>query len=296
MSMARVGDANIEYYIEGSGPPLLLISGFTAQASGWSDPFVELLQRHFQTIRYSHRGTGTSDRLSGEITLRDLADDAAGILTALGIEKAHVLGVSMGGMIAQELALDHPQRVQGLVLGCTTCSGSSHSHREGGAVPAAPEVIALLTPEPGLSREDQVRRSWPAVTTPEFLESHRDVMEERLRVSLINPTPIETAMRQMAAVQAFDSFDRLPQIKAPTLVLHGDRDVLVPVANAHVLKDRIRGAELHIVHGAGHLFTFEFPGGVGGGCGRVPYEGSRRSLNGGAIEGELTWRWRKPAI
>jgi pimeloyl-ACP methyl ester carboxylesterase len=84
-------------------------------------------------------------------------------------------------------------------------------------------------------------------------------MEERLRVSLINPTPIETAMRQMAAVQAFDSFDRLPQLKAPTLVLHGDRDVLVPIANAHVLKKRIPGAELRIVGGAGHLFTFEFP-------------------------------------
>jgi len=259
MSMAKVGDANIEYYLEGTGPPLLMISGFTAQASGWHEPFVRLLQPHFTTIRYSHRGTGTSDRLSGEITLRDLANDAAGLLSALGIEQAHVLGVSMGGMVAQELVLNHPQRVQGLVLGCTTCGGASHSDREGGAVPAAPEVVALLTPQPGLSREEQVRRSWPAVTTPEFLESRRDVMEERLRLSLINPTPIETAMRQMAAVQMFDSFDRLPQIKAPTLVLHGDQDVLVPVANAHVLKERIAGAELRIVAGAGHLFTFESP-------------------------------------
>jgi len=259
MSMAIVGDANIEYYLEGDGPPLLLVSGFTAQASRWSEPFIRLLQLHFTTVRYSHRGTGTSDRLAGEISLRDLADDAAGLLTELGIEKAHVLGVSMGGMIAQELALNHPQRVKGLVLGCTTCGGASHSDREGGAVPAAPEVIALLTPQAGLSREEQVRRSWPAVTTPEFLDSHRDVMEERLRVSLINPTPIETAQWQMAAVQVFDTFDRLPQIKAPTLVLHGDRDVLVPVANAHALKERIPGAELRIVAGAGHLFTFEFP-------------------------------------
>ena len=165
----------------------------------------------------------------------------------------------MGGMIAQELVLNHPQRVERLVLGCTTCTGGSHSHREGGAVPAAPEVVALLTPQEGLSREDQVRRAWPAISTPEFIELHRDVLEERLRLSLINPTPIETSMRQMAAVQAFDSFDRLPNIEAPTLVIHGDRDVLVPVANAYVLKDRIPDAELHIVQGAGHLFTFEFP-------------------------------------
>jgi pimeloyl-ACP methyl ester carboxylesterase len=259
MSMARVGDANIEYYLEGSGPPLLLLSGFTAQASGWSEPFTRLLQQQFSTIRYSHRGTGTSDRLGGDITLRELADDATGLLSALGIEKAHVLGVSMGGMVAQELVLNHPQAVLGLVLGCTTCGGASHSHREGGAVPAAPEVIALLTPQSGLSREEQVRRSWPAITTPEFLESHPEVLEERLRLSLINPTPIETSMKQMAAVQAFDSFERLPQIEAPTLVIHGDRDVLVPVANSYVLKERIPGAELRIVPGAGHLFTFEFP-------------------------------------
>ena len=158
MPMARVGDANIEYYAEGNGPPLLLISGFTAQASGWSGPFVELLQRQFTTIRYSHRGTGTSDRLTGDITLSELANDAAGLLSALDIDTAHVLGVSMGGMIAQELVLSHPQRVERLVLGCTTCSGGSQPRREGGAVPAAPEIIGLLTPEPGLSR-----RAGPAV-------------------------------------------------------------------------------------------------------------------------------------
>lgn len=259
MPMARVRNANIEYYLEGTGPPLLLLSGFTAQASGWSGRFVELLQRQFATIRYSHRGTGTSGRLTGDITLRELADDASGLLTALGIDKAHVLGVSMGGMIAQALVLSYPQRVERLVLGCTTCTGASQSRHVGGAVPAAPEIIALLTPQEGLSREEQIRRAWPAISTPEFIESHSDVLEERLRLSLINPTPIETAMRQMAAVQAFDAFDRLTKIKAPTLVIHGDRDLLVPVANAYVLKERIPGAELHIVEDAGHLFTFECP-------------------------------------
>lgn len=252
MSVVRVGDANIEFYVEGKGPPLLLVSGFTSSATGWHDPFMERMWPHFQTVRYSHRGTGTSDRLTGEITLRDLADDAAGLLTALGIEKAHVLGVSMGGMVAQELAVGHPQRVQGLVLGCTNC-GREHG------VAAPPEMVDLLTPQPALSREEQVRRSWPAITTQEFLESHLDVMEERLRRSLIHPTPIETAVRQTAAALAFDSYDRLPQIKAPTLVLHGDRDNIVPVANAHILKERIPGAELRVYPGVGHLFVFESP-------------------------------------
>jgi pimeloyl-ACP methyl ester carboxylesterase len=250
--MIRAGDFNIEYYREGSGPPLLLLNGFTSQSSGWRDEFLEPLQKRFETIRYSHRGTGTSDRLSGDITLADYADDAAGLLTALDIDKAHVFGVSMGGMIAQEVALRHPQRVIGLVLGCTAPGGSQR-------VAAAEEVMALLTPQPGLTREQQLRRSWPAITTPEFIESHPEVLEERLRRSLINETPLETAMKQMAAVQVFDAYDRLPQIKAPTLVIHGDRDVLVPVGNARLLHERIPEAKLRIIAGGGHLFTFEFP-------------------------------------
>jgi pimeloyl-ACP methyl ester carboxylesterase len=250
--MIRAGDANIEYYREGSGPPLLLLNGFTSQSSGWRDEFLEPLQERFETIRYSHRGTGTSDRLTGDIALAGYADDAAALLTALRLEKAHVLGVSMGGMIAQELALNHPQRVMGLVLGCTTGGGSQR-------VAAAEEVMALLRPQAGLSREDQLRRSWPAITTPEFLESHPEVLEERLRRSLINETPLETAMKQMAAVEAFDAYDRLQNIKSPTLVIHGDRDVLVPVGNAYLLHERIPRAELRIIAGGGHLFTFEFP-------------------------------------
>ena len=259
MPMARVADANIEFYLEGSGPPLLLISGFTAQASGWNEPFVRLLQPHFQVIRYSHRGTGTSDRLTGDITLRDLADDAAGLLSTLDIDQAHVLGVSMGGMIAQELTLNHPQRVERLVLGCTTCAGGSHSHGDGGTVPAAPEVIALLTPQAGLSREEQMRRAWPAIATPEFIESHSDVLEERLQTSLINPTPIETSIGQMAAIQAFDSFDRLPQINAPTLVLHGDRDSEVPTPQGyefwHALKTLGVPTQLVVYENEGHAVS-----------------------------------------
>jgi pimeloyl-ACP methyl ester carboxylesterase len=120
-------------------------------------------------------------------------------------------------------------------------------------------MMDLLTPRPELSREDQLRRSWPALTTPEFLEAQPQVLEERLRLSLINPTPVETAARQMAAVQAFDSYNRLPQIQAPTLILHGDRDAIIPVENAYLLKERIPGAELRVFPGAAHLFTFEFP-------------------------------------
>src|SRR5207244_6532702 len=131
-----------------------------------TEPFGRRCRLPCQLIRYSHRGTGTSDRLTGDISLRDLADDAAGLLSALSIDKAHVLGVSMGGMIAQELALNHPQRVERLVLGCTTCAGGSHSHGDGGAVPAAPELTAFLTPQDGPSRQQHVRRARPGLPRP----------------------------------------------------------------------------------------------------------------------------------
>ena len=151
MSIARVGDINIEYYVEGEGPPLLLIIGFAGQASSWGEPFLELLRSHFQVIRFSNRGTGLTDKPDAEYTIPMMADDAVGLLDELGIGKAHVMGISMGGTIAQELALGHPERVLGLVLGCTGC-GAAHS------VPAEPQAIVMLAATPGLSAVDWAKR------------------------------------------------------------------------------------------------------------------------------------------
>jgi pimeloyl-ACP methyl ester carboxylesterase len=156
----------------------------------------------------------------------------------------------MGGMIAQEFALTYPGMLNGLVLCCTTSGGAGH-------VAANAEVLAMLLPAPGLSREDQVRKAWPAMCTPGFIETRRDFMEMMLRTSLINPTPIETIAKQMAAVQGFDAYGRLGAIKAPTLVVHGDADVLVPTANGRTLHERIPGSELAIIPGVGHMISWE---------------------------------------
>ncbi len=250
MPIANVGDINIDYYVEGEGPPLLMIMGFGGQASSWSERFLEHLRPHFQVIRFSNRGTGLTDKPSGELTIRLMAEDAAGLLAELGIEKAHVLGISMGGMIAQELVLNHPQVVQGLALGCTNC-GPAHS------VQPSREVLALIAPVPGTSPEEQVRKAWPAIVTPEFVEREREFLEELLRIGLENPTPVDTFGRQFAAIQSFDTYERLPEVKAPTLIIHGDRDVLVPVGNAEVLRKRIGGSQARIVPGVGHCFFWE---------------------------------------
>lgn len=97
MPIVKVGDVNIEYYVEGEGPPLLMIIGGGGQASSWGEPFLERLRPYFRIVRFSNRGTGLSDSPGGELTMRLMADDAVGLLGELGIEKAHVLGISMGG-------------------------------------------------------------------------------------------------------------------------------------------------------------------------------------------------------
>ena len=250
MSMAKVGDINIEYYVEGEGPPLLMIIGGGGQANSWGEPFLERLRPHFRIVRFSNRGTGLTDKPQTEYSIQMMADDAAGLLAELGIERSHVLGVSMGGLIAQELVLNQPQAVQGLALGCTNC-GPAHS------VQPSQEVLALLASTQDLSTEEQFRQFMSVLVTPEFGDSGKEFMGEM--TAALMSTSIETIGRQMMAIQTFDSYDRLPQIQSPTLIIHGDRDVLVPVGNAEVLRKRIGGSQARIAAGAGHCFFWEKP-------------------------------------
>lgn len=253
MAITKAGDINLEYYVEGDGPPLLLIMGYAGQASSWGEPFLAQLRPHFRTIRFSNRGTGLSDKPDTPATTRQMADDAVNLLDALGISQTHVCGISLGGMIAQELVLNYPERVLGLVLGCTT-PGPSHGQT------ASPETIALMMPTPGMSREEMVRRAWPAICSTSFIERERDgYLEEMMRAGLENATLLQTLARQMIAIQSFDSFDRLPQIKALTLVIHGDVDRLVPPQNGRILHERIPGSRLKTLPGAAHMFFWEAP-------------------------------------
>jgi 3-oxoadipate enol-lactonase len=252
MSITKAGDINLEYYVEGSGPPLLMIMGFAGSASSWGEPVLEALRPHFTCIRFSNRGTGLSDKPDAQFTIRTMADDAANLLTALGINRAHVLGISMGGLIAQEFVLAYPQRVNGLVLGCTS-SGVSHG------VPATPDTMARMAPTPGLSPDQMIRNAWPAICSHTFIERAHGFLEGMLASSLATPTPLETLGRQMVAIQTFDTYDRLPQIRAKTLVIHGDSDLLVPPENGRIVAERIPGAVFEILPGVGHMFFWEEP-------------------------------------
>lgn len=255
MPLAKIGDIQLEYYVDGRppGPPLLMIQGFTGRAQSWAQPLVDALAHDFTAIRFSHAGIGLSEPPASAPSMRSMADDAAALLTALGIDRAHVFGISMGGVVAQELALNHPQRVLGLALGCTTC-GSTHG------VQADPGVIRVLA-DPSGTLEERMRRSWPLVMASGWDDNPDTVAaaEAELREALERPIPPALLMQHLVAMQQFDSWDRLPSLKMPALVIHGDEDQLVPPQNANILAGRIPGAGLRMIPHTGHLFFNEKP-------------------------------------
>src|SRR2546423_3813949 len=174
------------------------------------------------------------------------AADAIAILDALSIERAHLFGVSMGGMIAQEIALGYPSRLQTLTLGCTTFGGKN-------AVPPPPESVKLLTaPRDGLSDDEIIRRGWPLAYTPEYIKNHRAELEASIPRLLVNATPAFIFKRHLTATYGLKTYDRLPQINTPTLVITGAEDVLIPARNSEIMAERIPGAKFKIIAKAGH--------------------------------------------
>lgn len=245
----------IYYETRGQGEPLALIFGFAGSSRGWGEPFVKLLELRFKTILIDNRGTGQSDKPEAPFSMADMAADVASVLDHAKIERAHVMGISMGGMIAQEFALNHPRRLRGLVLGCTLC-GIAHS------VPGDPEVLAALQVNPDQPLAPQVERLLAACCAKPFLASSRGqaVVEDRVAEVMNYPmTPTHTYQLHFAAIGGFDTFERLPQIKAPTLLITGTSDLLVPEINSEIIKERIPGSRLHKIPGAGHVFFWEAP-------------------------------------
>jgi len=251
MPKLKVADINIHYDVYGSGEPLLMIMGLGASSASWEPELVRELAQSFRTITFDNRGTGQSDKPDEPYSIEMFADDAAGVLDALDISRAHIFGVSMGGMISQEFALRHPHRTGSLTLGCTTAGGAN-------SVPPPPESLKVLTaPREGVPPEDVVRRGWPLSYTAEFIRNNRDQLEERMSRLLEHPTPPFAFKRQLEGTYTLKTWDRLPSIKASTLVITGAKDVLIPARNSELLAERIPGAKLHLIANAGHGFTNE---------------------------------------
>ncbi len=257
MAKILAGSINLNYDVYGEGDPLLLIMGFGMSGAAWVP--VLALMPGFKCIYFDNRGTGYSDRPDGPYTIPDMAEDASELLEALSISRAKVYGVSMGGMIAQELALRHPEKVSKLVLGCTLAGGPS-------AKMPAPEVGELLVTGSKLMATDPDKAldiMLPALCPVDFIAAHPELKQMvMMGASMVPPTPPETIDHVMAGVMQFNAYDRLAQIKCPVLIVHGEQDALVPPENAAIIKSRIPHAEVYMIPGAGHAFQAVDPVGI----------------------------------
>lgn len=236
------------FEVKGDGPPLVLIPGFAAGAWIWRRQ-IEPLSAKFKIITFDHRGVGQSDYIDRPAEMRLVADDVAELLRELGIGKAHVVGASFGGFVAQEFALAYPKMTNSLVLCCTSFGGPKH------LAPALETLTALISTD-GFNTEDRVRRNLAPAFEPEFLETHPHVVAEMVKLRLANPVDENAHRWQMTAAVAFDAEARVTQIQARTLVISGREDAVVPAQNSRNLVARIAGAELKIIDG-GHLFFIE---------------------------------------
>jgi 3-oxoadipate enol-lactonase len=247
-----VGDIVLDYERSGEGPPLLLIMGMSGTALHWGEPFLQALGEDFEVLAYDHRGVGASSRLEGPVTIAEMAHDAAGLLDALGVEQAHVLGISMGGMIAQELVLAAPEKVRTLTLGCTYCGG------EGSSL-TSPEVLRRIFESASSGdRERALRTAWEINVSP-AMAADAAAYERFLEVARRRAVAVRVIMAQMQACAAHDTSAHLPQVRTPTLVVHGTLDELLPVGNGRQIASLIPGARLEIMEGVGHLFFWERP-------------------------------------
>ncbi|MEY2532608.1 MAG: hypothetical protein QOF29_518 [bacterium] len=251
MAVARSGDTELYWESTGAGAPVLLVMGLGMNATGWWRT-VPVLAERFRVLAFDNRGVGRSARPPGPYSTAQLADDAVAVLDAAGEASAHVYGISLGGMVAQEIALRHPDRVRGLVLGATTPGGER-------SVAADAATLAFFERRGHMPAEEAVWASVPYNYGPGTRREHGERIAEDIAQRLRFPIEPEPYRAQLAAALGHDTFDRLGGIAAPTLVLHGTEDVMVRPANGRLLAERIRDARLLEGPGAGHLYFTDAP-------------------------------------
>ncbi|HWQ28060.1 MAG TPA: alpha/beta fold hydrolase [Dehalococcoidia bacterium] len=255
MPVVRVNGVDLYYEERGTGDPLLLIQGFGGNVVAWG-PLIPAMAEHFRVIAFDNRDAGRSSQASAPYTIADMAGDAAGLLETLGISSAHVLGASMGGMIAQEFALRYPSKLRALVLMCTTCGGPNSAGWD--ELCRRLDLVRDLREAPAPDSElVQEQLSW--MFTPEFLANPTPAFQEFIVSLLQYPAPLDGMKRQAEAIRAHDTYDRLPQIAAPTLVIAGEGDPLIPAENSRILAQRIPGAQLILYPRVRHGFNLEIP-------------------------------------
>jgi pimeloyl-ACP methyl ester carboxylesterase len=256
MPHLKSNGVNLYYEEHGSGEPLVLIMGFTVSSIGWHWN-VPAFAEDFRTIVFDNRGVGQSDKPDAPYSMQMFAEDTVGLLDGLNIDKAHVFGISMGGMIAQEFALRYPQRVKTLILGCTNCGGPN------AVLSKDPDVLNILNNIESVDVQQAALAMTKVAVTPWFMQKRMDILLQMNQMSIQHPTPKHGMVRQMQAIQGHDTYARLSLISMPTLVVTGKEDDLVPPENSLTLAQRIPNADLVLLSNASHLFNVELPEATG---------------------------------
>ncbi len=252
MPVAKVNGINMYYETHGEGEPIVLIMGLGGTAEMWFRQVPGLSKGH-RVIAFDNRGVGRSDKPDVEYTMSMLAQDTAGLLDTLEIGAAHIYGVSMGGMVAQNFALRWPKRVLSLILGCTSCGGQHFILPDAEAL----DFLVSWHHRGQLTPEGRTRRLVPFNFSQEFISSRPAIVEQFISKTVQYWPPPHTFERQAQAVLTHDTYDRLPRIKAPTLVIAGSADRQVPVENSRILASRLPNAELVVLKNMGHGFFIE---------------------------------------
>lgn len=251
MPKVKVGDINIYYEMYGDGEPLVLISGYGSSLASWFRQ-VPAFSQEYRVVVFDNRGTGQSDKPDIPYSAEMMVDDLTGLLQSVGIKAAHIFGVSLGGGIAQYFALRYPAMVISLILGCTTCGGFHRIKPDAGAR-KLPDIEHMQK----LTLAEVAKERLSVIVSQEFIDKNPDVVQQIIAKGTEHPTPLHGYIRQQQATIGFDTYELLPEIKMPTLVIAGDADCLIPVENSRLLASRIPRAELVILEGMGHGFFFE---------------------------------------
>ncbi|HEY7801653.1 MAG TPA: alpha/beta hydrolase [Dehalococcoidia bacterium] len=249
MPTAHVNGIDLYYEVHGSGEPLLWIGGLGANVREIAY-LIDAYRERYQLIVYDGRGCGRSDKPEEDYTIDGFAEDAVGLLDVLGVASAFVYGSSMGGMIAQELVLNHPDRVRALILGCTTAGALK------GVRPSEATVQAMIANQ-ALTGDAALEAGWQLGYSEAYIDANRDALFARSRAASEFAAPRDAYIRQVIAAAKHDTYDRLQYVECPVLIIHGSEDVMIPSGNAHLLKRAMPHAELRILEGMGHGYNLE---------------------------------------
>lgn len=248
--MAKVGDINISYKTYGEGYPLVMIMGYGSTMEMWEDRLINSFSKDYKVIIFDNRGIGETSDGNKDFTIEQFAEDTNGLMNFLGIEKAHILGWSMGSYIAQELTLRHPEKVNKLVIYASVCSPEMF--------PPSPEVLSILE-DPSGTPEEQGSR-WISVIFPsDWIINNGERIKEIFYRPLGNIKPENIGKQAIAIGKWEGTCSRISSINNKTLVIAGNEDVLVPPVNSEYLASKIPNSKLILVDGAGHALMFQYP-------------------------------------